>query len=40
MQRHSAMIAVAEVIRMQSGPQGACMVDAFDVKPRWPLDLL
>lgn len=37
---NGAMIAMAAAMRLQSGQQAASAVYAFDVKPRWPLDLL
>ena len=37
---NGAMIAMAAAMRIQSGQQSASAVYAFDVKPRWPLDLL
>jgi N6-L-threonylcarbamoyladenine synthase len=37
---NGAMIAMAAAMRLQSGQQAASSVYAFDVKPRWPLDLL
>jgi N6-L-threonylcarbamoyladenine synthase len=37
---NGAMIAMAAAMRLQSGQQSASAVYAFDVKPRWPLDLL
>jgi len=37
---NGAMIAMAAAMRLQSGVQSASMVYAFDVKPRWPLDML
>jgi N6-L-threonylcarbamoyladenine synthase len=37
---NGAMIAMAAAMRLQSGQQTASKVYAFDVKPRWPLDLL
>ncbi len=37
---NGAMIALAAAMRLQSGVQSASMVYAFDVKPRWPLDML
>jgi N6-L-threonylcarbamoyladenine synthase len=36
---NGAMIAMAAAMRMQAGTQQACKRYAFDVKPRWPLDL-
>ena len=33
-------IAMAAAMRLQSGQQTANEVYAFDVKPRWPLDLI
>ncbi len=37
---NGAMIALAGAMRLQSGVQQASMAYAFDVKPRWPLDML
>ena len=37
---NGAMIAMAAAMRLQSGIQAAGEVYAFDVKPRWPLDLI
>jgi len=37
---NGAMIAMAAAMRLQSGQQAASEVYAFDVKPRWPLDML
>ena len=37
---NGAMIAMAAAMRLQAGQQTASKVYAFDVKPRWPLDLL
>jgi N6-L-threonylcarbamoyladenine synthase len=37
---NGAMIAMAAAMRLQSGQQAASEVYAFDVKPRWPLDLI
>ena len=37
---NGAMIAMAAAMRLQSGQQTASAVYAFDVKPRWPLDML
>ena len=37
---NGAMIAMAAALRLQSGQQKASEVYAFDVKPRWPLDML
>jgi N6-L-threonylcarbamoyladenine synthase len=37
---NGAMIALAAAMRLQSGAQQASMAYAFDVKPRWPLDML
>ena len=37
---NGAMIAMAAAMRIQAGQQSANPVYAFDVKPRWPLDLL
>ena len=37
---NGAMIALAAVMRLQSGRQQASTVYAFDVKPRWPLNQL
>jgi N6-L-threonylcarbamoyladenine synthase len=37
---NGAMIAMAAAMRLQSGQQTANEVYAFDVKPRWPLDLI
>jgi len=37
---NGAMIAMAAAMRLQSGQQTASAVYAFDVKPRWPLQLL
>ena len=37
---NGAMIAMAAAMRIQAGQQSASLVYAFDVKPRWPLDLL
>jgi N6-L-threonylcarbamoyladenine synthase len=37
---NGAMIAMAAAMRLQSGQQPTSTVYAFDVKPRWPLDLL
>ena len=37
---NGAMIAMAAAMRLQSGRQTASAVYSFDVKPRWPLDLL
>ena len=37
---NGAMIAMAAAMRLQAGVQSASSVYAFDVKPRWPMDLL
>ena len=37
---NGAMIAMAAALRLQSGQQEASKVYAFDVKPRWPLDMI
>ena len=37
---NGAMIAMAAAMRLQAGVQSASEVYAFDVKPRWPLDML
>jgi N6-L-threonylcarbamoyladenine synthase len=37
---NGAMIALAAAMRLQSGAQQSSMAYAFDVKPRWPLDML
>jgi len=37
---NGAMIAMAAAMRLQAGRQQANRDDAFDVKPRWPLDTL
>jgi len=37
---NGAMIAMAAAMRLQSGQQTASEVYAFDVKPRWPLDMI
>jgi len=37
---NGAMIAMAAAMRLQAGVQSASTVYAFDVKPRWPMDLL
>jgi len=37
---NGAMIAMAAAMRLQSGQQTASAVYSFDVKPRWPLDML
>ena len=37
---NGAMIAMAAAMRLQSGQQKASEIYAFDVKPRWPLDML
>ena len=37
---NGAMIAMAAAMRLQSGQQTANEVYAFDVKPRWPLDMI
>ena len=37
---NGAMIAMAGAMRLQSGQQKASEVYAFDVKPRWPLNML
>jgi N6-L-threonylcarbamoyladenine synthase len=37
---NGAMIAMAAAMRLQSGLQVANEVYAFDVKPRWPLDMI
>ena len=37
---NGAMIAMAAAMRLQAGRQSASTEYAFDVKPRWPLDLL
>ena len=37
---NGAMIALAAAMRLQSGVQAASLSYAFDVKPRWPLQLL
>jgi len=37
---NGAMIAMAAAMRLQSGVQRASLVYAFDVKPRWPLEML
>ena len=37
---NGAMIAMAAAMRLESGQQEATTEYAFDVKPRWPLDLI
>src|SRR5450830_1650978 len=37
---NGAMIAMAAAMRLQSGQQAASEVYAFDVRPRWPRDML
>ena len=37
---NGAMIAMAGAMRLQSGQQKASEIYAFDVKPRWPLNML
>ena len=37
---NGAMIAMAAAMRLRAGVQSASTVYAFDVKPRWPMDLL
>ena len=37
---NGAMIAMAAALRLQSGQQVARKIYAFDVKPRWPLNLI
>ncbi len=37
---NGAMIAMAAAMRLQSGIQAASKAYAFDVRPRWPLDLI
>ncbi|MDZ7865348.1 tRNA (adenosine(37)-N6)-threonylcarbamoyltransferase complex transferase subunit TsaD [Acidovorax sp.] len=37
---NGAMIAMAAAMRLESGQQQASAEYAFDVKPRWPLDLI
>ncbi|MBT0571481.1 tRNA (adenosine(37)-N6)-threonylcarbamoyltransferase complex transferase subunit TsaD [Curvibacter sp. CHRR-16] len=37
---NGAMIAMAAAMRLQAGQQEATRTYAFDVKPRWPLDML
>jgi N6-L-threonylcarbamoyladenine synthase len=37
---NGAMIAMAAALRLQSGQQAASKTYAFDVKPRWPLNLI
>ncbi len=37
---NGAMIAMAAALRLQSGQQTADKIYAFDVKPRWPLNLI
>ena len=37
---NGAMIAMAAALRLQSGQQTASKVYAFDVKPRWPLNMI
>jgi N6-L-threonylcarbamoyladenine synthase len=37
---NGAMIAMAAAMRLQSGLQAATYHYAFDVKPRWPLDMI
>ncbi|QDL54942.1 tRNA (adenosine(37)-N6)-threonylcarbamoyltransferase complex transferase subunit TsaD [Rhodoferax aquaticus] len=37
---NGAMIAMAAAMRLQSGLQAATTHYAFDVKPRWPLDMI
>ena len=37
---NGAMIAMAAAMRLQAGQQQANRDYAFDVKPRWPLDVV
>jgi len=37
---NGAMIAMAAALRLQSGQQECSKIYAFDVKPRWPLNLI